>query len=121
MLPEIAPWPAAAAGVLLAFGGLAALAQATPRHHAQVWTMPLTVRLGAGRRIVGAALLFAALTACVMGWGIGAGIAAWLGLLSVAGLSLVYLLPYVPHALRILTVAAPALGVVVAAGALLLQ
>lgn len=120
MLPDLAPWPAAAAGVLLAFGGLASLAQAAPRHHAQVWTDPLTDQSAILRRSAGAALLFAALTACVMGWGVGAGLAAWLGLLSAAGLGLIFLLPYAPRALRVLTFAAPVAGVLTAGVALLL-
>jgi hypothetical protein len=120
MLPELAPWPAAAAGVLLAFGGLAALAQTSPRHHGQVWSDPLTDQSATLRRVMGAALLFAALIACVMGWGVGAGLAAWLGLLSVPGLGLIFLLAYGPRALRLLTFAAPAAGLLTAGVALLL-
>lgn len=118
MLPEIAPWPAFAAGLFLVFGGLAALSQSMPRHHAQVWSGPSSERDRIFWRLCAVALLFVALAACVLGWGIGAGLAAWLGLVTAAGLGLVFLLPYAARILRILIFAAPILGLAIFAVAL---
>jgi hypothetical protein len=118
MLPEIAPWPALAAGGLLAFGGLAALSQAMARHHAQVWGAPPVPGRAAAWRWAGGGLLAAAFVACLLGWGLAAGAVAWFGLLSVTGTALVLVwLPYAPRVLRILAFAVPVLGLATLAGA----
>lgn len=85
------------AGLLLAYNGMVALCLGLERHYKQVWQrVP-----GAGRRQVLRALgwlaLLGSLGASVAAWGWAMGPIAWLGLVSMAGLALVLLLPYWPR------------------------
>ncbi|MFB4394180.1 MULTISPECIES: DUF3325 domain-containing protein [unclassified Pseudomonas] len=86
------------AGLLLAYNGMVALCLGLERHYRQVWQrVP-----GAGWRQVlrglGWLALLASLGASVAAWGWAMGPIAWLGLVSMAGLALVLLLPYWPRA-----------------------
>lgn len=81
--------------MLAAIAGLMALCLAMPRHRRQLqWGSP---RPGAQRRLrgTGAAAIAVSLLFCGLAWGWSIGPVAWLGLLTLAGLSLVFLLPMV--------------------------
>ncbi|RAI59571.1 DUF3325 domain-containing protein [Roseicella frigidaeris] len=87
----------AALGFGLAYAGFLGLCLAMDRHHAEL----LRGRPAAGRRWllrgVGWLLLGLSLLPCLALWGVGIGIVAWLGLLTVAAYSLVHLIPYAPR------------------------
>jgi hypothetical protein len=118
VLPEIAPAPALAAGLLLTFGGLAMLAQGIDRHHREVWDAPLPPGRAPFWRIGGAAVLGAAYGVVVMGFGLSIGLAVQLGLASLALPALAFGLAFAPRRSRPLLLAAPLVGVVIAAIAL---
>lgn len=102
------------AWIALAFGlaGFAALSLAMERHQAQVFGRPLA-RAGTLRwRLAGIALLGLSLAACLMHWRTSVALAAWLGVLTPAGLAVAWLLTYRPRRLPPVAWLALALGAV---------
>lgn len=82
----------------LAHAGLTALALAMARHHRQLRPSAAPPGSNARRawRLAGAIALALALWLCRLAWGSGSGVAAWFGVLGLATLSLILLLPYAP-------------------------
>ncbi len=91
------------------YGGLLGLCLAMNRHHVQV----LHGNPGRPRRLVlrlaGWSLLGVALCLSSQAWGWAIGPVAWFGLLSLAALGLVFLLPYAPRFAAWLIVVGPPL------------
>ncbi len=85
--------------LMLVYAGFVALALAMNRHHRQVWNRAASKRTQILLRAVGTASLASALAACIIhaGWSIG--LVLWFGMLSAAGIVLVLLLAFRPHAI----------------------
>ncbi|MRW82991.1 DUF3325 family protein [Pseudoduganella sp. FT26W] len=109
-----------AAIVLTAFGlcfaGMAAFSLAIDRHHRQVYGDDTPVRKRYLLRVAGTLLLVAAIVPCVLLWGGGAGVVAWIGMLTIGALLPATLLPYWPRRIAPLAVAAGTLGLAGLAG-----
>ncbi len=104
---------AAVAGYALGFAAFTALALAMDRHHEQMLgcrKVPQQQKLAF--RIMGWLLLAASLWASVMGWGWSLGSAMWLGLLTLAAITLILLLGWRPRAARWTGIASPAVGLI---------
>lgn len=84
-------------GLLFAYSGMLALCQGLERHYKQVWGKPCTVWQRRLLRAAGWAGLAASLGLCVVAWGWAMGPVGWFGAISLAGLLLVMLLPYLPR------------------------
>lgn len=81
-------------GLLLAYSGMLGLCLGVERHFKQVWQrVPGTV-LRRSLRLAGWSGLVASFAASVVAWGWAMGPIGWFGLISLAGLALVLLLPY---------------------------
>jgi hypothetical protein len=84
-------------GFGLAYAGFLGLSLAMDRHHAEL----LGSRPAAARRLLlrglGWGLLGLSLLPCLALWGGGIGFVSWLGLLTAAGLGLIFLIPYAPR------------------------
>ncbi|MBH3421919.1 MULTISPECIES: DUF3325 domain-containing protein [Pseudomonas] len=80
--------------VWLAWGGMLGLCLGLERHYKQLWQRPPSPRIKRGLRAMGWVLLTASLAVSVLGWGWAMGPVAWFGLISLAGLSVAFLLPY---------------------------
>ncbi len=91
----------------LAYAGFVALCLAMDRHHGQVFRHRAVPWQRQALRLVGWLLLAASLPACIAGWGWPVGLVAWFGILSAAGLLLVFLLPYAPRVTAALALALP--------------
>lgn len=78
----------------LSYAGMASLALAMDRHHQQWRGRDAPFALRRTLRTAGALFLAMALLPCIDLWGTGAGIVAWLGLLTAGALLLALLLPY---------------------------
>ena len=90
-------------GLALAYSGMAGLGFAMDRHHEQLTSLRVLLRIG------GWLLLIAALVPCVMAWGATVGPVAWLGFLSAGALAVALMLPYRPRgAAWLAAIAAPA-------------
>lgn len=85
------------AGLLLAYSGMLALCLGLERHYKQVWQRVPATALRRGLRVVGWVLLAASFASSVHAWGWAMGPVGWFGLISLAGLALVLLLPYAPR------------------------
>lgn len=85
------------AGLLLAYSGMLALCMGLERHYKQVWLRVPASTLRRGLRVAGWLLLAASFAASVQAWGWAMGPVGWFGLISLAGLALVLLLPYAPR------------------------
>lgn len=96
--------------LLLSYAGMAGLCLAMDRHHAQVWGRDATAAARWGLRVVGGALLAAAVLPCVGGWGGSVGSVVWLGFLSVGALLVVVGLSYAPRVAARAAVAAGLTG-----------
>lgn len=83
--------------LLLAYTSMLALCQGLERHYKQVWGKPPALGLRRALRLIGWLLLAASLWASAQAWGWSMGPVAWLGLLSLSGLLLAWLLPYTPR------------------------
>lgn len=105
----------AIASLLWAFAGFAALAAAMDRHEEQLGTASLAPAQGHLWQGAGAVLLLVSLMCCLQRWNTSVGIAAWLGLLTLAAVAWGLVLTYVPQRARKLALGAAALGL--AAGA----
>jgi len=92
---------------LLAYSGFTALCLAMNRHHRQLWHRPASPRRALVLRLVGAALLGGSLLASTAGDGVARGVVAWFGILPLAALALVGVLPFSPRMAGLLAVLAP--------------
>jgi hypothetical protein len=100
----------------LCFAGMAALALAIDRHHKQVFGGDTPVRRRYLLRIAGALLLALAIVPCVLLWGAGAGLVAWIGMLTEGALLSAVMLPYWPARIAPLAATAGVLGLAGIAG-----
>ncbi|TDS78766.1 DUF3325 family protein [Comamonas sp. JUb58] len=105
----------AIASLLWAFAGFAALAAAMDRHEEQLGTAAFAATQRHGWQAGGSVLLLLSLLACLQRWNASVGIAAWLGLLTLAAMAWGLVLTYAPERARRLALAAAALGAVAAA------
>jgi Protein of unknown function (DUF3325) len=92
---------------LLVYAGLAALCLAMDRHHRQIWQRTPGSRTRMALRVLGVCLLVGSLLASVHAAGGPLGVVAWFGILTLAGVLLVLLLPYAPRMAGVLAVIAP--------------
>ena len=99
-------------GVLFAYADMLGLCQGLERHYKQVWNRACPRVLRIGLRSAGWLALLASLVLCAQAWGWAMGPVAWFGVLSLAGLLLVMLLPYWPRMAMGLVAAVPVWGLV---------
>ncbi|MYM71945.1 DUF3325 family protein [Duganella sp. FT134W] len=100
----------------LCFAGMVALSLAIDRHHKQVYGADAPPRKRYLLRVGGTLLLALAIAPCLLLWGSGAGLVAWVGMLTVGALLAAGLLPYWPARVAPLAAVAGALGLVGLAG-----
>jgi hypothetical protein len=81
----------------LAYAGMLALCFGLERHYKHVWRQLPSPRRRRALRIGGWLALAASLLVSATAWGWAMGPVGWLGLISLAGLGLVFLLPYWPR------------------------
>lgn len=93
----------------LTYTAMTALCLAMSRHYRQVWSRPPKAGLSAGLRLGGGTGLLLALAACIEGKGWAIGSMIWFGDVSVAGLALVFMLPYAPRVATGLALVGPML------------
>lgn len=105
----------AIASLLWAFAGFAALAAAMDRHDEPLGTAALAATQRHGWQAGGSALLLLSLMACLQRWNASVGIAAWLGLLTLAAMAWGLVLTYAPERASRLALAAAASGLLAAA------
>jgi hypothetical protein len=103
----------------LCFAGMAALSLAIDRHHRQLYGADAPPRKRYLLRTGGTLQLALATMPCVLLWGPGAGLVAWVGMLTVGALLAAGLLPYWPARFAPLAAIAGALGLVGIAGLVL--
>ncbi|HKS13121.1 MAG TPA: DUF3325 domain-containing protein [Pseudomonas sp.] len=84
-------------GLLFAYSGMLALCQGLERHYKQVWGKPCAVWQRRVLRALGWVGLGVSFVLCVQAWGWAMGPVGWFGVMSLSGLVLVMLLPYVPR------------------------
>ncbi|MCQ2999465.1 DUF3325 domain-containing protein [Pseudomonas syringae] len=82
------------AGLMLAYSGMLGLCLGLERHFKQIWQRPPSVLFCRLLRVAGWSALAASFATCVFAWGWAMGPVGWFGLISLAGLALVLLLPY---------------------------
>ncbi len=92
---------------LLMYAGLTALSLAMDRHHRQVWLRAPDSKTVLVLRVTGICLLAISLLASVRAAGQALGLVAWFGVLPLAGVLLVLLLPYAPRTAGVLALIAP--------------
>ena len=80
--------------LLLACAGMVGLCLGLERHYQQLMRGLPSPMLRRGLRVLGWGRLAASLAVSVLGWGWAMGPVAWFGLMSLAGLGVVFLLPY---------------------------
>lgn len=85
---------AIATGLLLAYSGMLGLCLGIERHYKQVWQRLPAPPLCRALRLAGWLALAVSFVASVAAWGWAMGPIGWFGLISLAGLALVLLLPY---------------------------
>lgn len=95
---------------LLALPALVALSLAMEQNHEKVCAMPVARSAQWLWRAVGAALLLLSLALCLQTWGASVAIAAWLGVLTMAALSVVLLLTYAAAHLRAVAIGSLLVG-----------
>lgn len=99
-------------GLLLAYCGMLGLCLGLERHYKQVWQRLPARGLRLGLRTLGWLALAASFAASVAAWGWAMGPIGWCGLVSLAGLALVLVLPYHPRLATCLALLGwPVLGV----------
>lgn len=89
--------------LLLSLAGFVALALAMERHHRQVWQRAPSRKLCLLLRCAGVIGLGAALTTCAAHAGGATGTVIWLGLMTVAALTVALVLAYRPRWLALVT------------------
>jgi hypothetical protein len=100
-------------GLCLAYCAMVALCLGLERHYKQVWGRPPSPLLRRVLRATGWLALAASFAASVVAWGWAMGAIGGLGLVSLAGLALVLVLPYHPRLAVSLAVAGwPVLAVI---------
>jgi len=87
---------------LLLFMGFVAIAAAMERHQDELGTQGLSAAQLRGWRAGGWLLLALALVLCLQRWSTSIALAAWTGLLPLAGLTLGLLFTYAPKVIRAL-------------------
>jgi hypothetical protein len=92
---------------LLAYSGLTALCLAMNRHHRQLWHRPASLQRALVFRLIGIGLLAGSLLASTAAAGVSRGMVAWFGVLPLATLGLIGLLPLSPRAAGVLALLAP--------------
>jgi hypothetical protein len=85
------------ASLLLAFSGMLGLCLGLERHFKQIWQRAPSPGLRRTLRTAGWLALAASFATSVLAWGWAMGPVGWFGLMSLAGISLVLLLPYAAH------------------------
>lgn len=98
-------------GSLFAYAGMLGLCQGLERHYKQVWQRPCPRSLRLALRGLGWAGLVVSLLLCAQAWGWAMGPVAWFGVISLAAVVLVMLLPYWPRVAVWLVAAVPLWGV----------
>jgi len=83
--------------LLLAYVGMSALCMGLERSFRQVFKRIPSALSCRCLRALGWLLLVASLAFSVRMWGVAAGIVGWVGVMSVAGVALIMLLPYAPR------------------------
>jgi len=91
----------------LAYSGLTALCFAMNRHHRQLWHRPASRSRALLFRATGVGLLAGSMLACTLASGAARGLVAWFGIVPVAAVVLIALLPYSPRTAGILALLAP--------------
>jgi Protein of unknown function (DUF3325) len=92
---------------LLAYSGLTALCLAMNRHHRQVWHRPANTQRALALRLIGVGLLAGSLLASTAAAGMARGLVGWFGVLPLAALGLIGLLPFSPRTAGLLALVAP--------------
>jgi len=85
---------------LLLFMGFVAIAAAMERHQDELGTQDLSAAHVRGWRLAGWLLLALALMLCLQRWQTSIALAAWTGLLPLAGLALGLLFTYAPNVIQ---------------------
>lgn len=98
-------------GAVLAYAGMLGLCQGLERHFKPVWGRTCPPALRRSLRGMGWLGLLLSLLLCVQAWGWAMGPVAWFGVMSLAGLLLVLLLPYWPRVAAGLVGLVPVWGV----------
>ncbi|MBV4537000.1 MULTISPECIES: DUF3325 domain-containing protein [Pseudomonas] len=96
--------------VLFAYAGMLGLCQGLERHFKQVWNRPCPRSLRLALRAAGWLGLAISLLLCAQAWGWAMGPVAWFGVISLAAMVLVILLPYWPKLAVGLVAAVPVWG-----------
>ncbi|MFJ2982016.1 MULTISPECIES: DUF3325 domain-containing protein [unclassified Pseudomonas] len=99
-----------AGGVLFAYAGMLGLCQGLERHYKHVWNRACPASWRRVLRGAGWLALALSLLLCAQAWGWAMGPVAWFGVMSLAGLVLVLLLPYWPKVAVGLVLMLPAWG-----------
>ncbi|MNF35963.1 hypothetical protein D3C76_233110 [compost metagenome] len=100
------------AAFLLAYSGMLGLCLGLERHFKQLWQRQPSFLLIRVLRAAGWLGLVASLVVCGQVWGWAMGAVACLGLISLAGLALVFLLPYTARlSLLVAALGWPVLGI----------
>jgi len=99
-----------AGGVLFAYAGMLGLCQGLERHYKHVWNRACPPSWRRVLRGAGWLALALSLLLCAQAWGWAMGPVAWFGVMSLAGLVLVLLLPYWPKVAVGLVLMLPAWG-----------
>ncbi|MGG5290045.1 DUF3325 domain-containing protein [Pseudomonas shirazensis] len=97
--------------LLFAYAGMLGLCQGLERHYKQVWQRSPSPALRLILRALGWLGLLLSLLLCAQAWGWAMGAVAWFGVISLAAVLLVMLLPYWPRFALALVAAIPAWGV----------
>lgn len=97
--------------VLFAYAGMLGLCQGLERHYKQVWQRSPSPALRLSLRALGWLGLLLSLLLCAQAWGWSMGAVAWFGVISLAAMVLVMLLPYWPRFAVALVAAVPAWGI----------
>ncbi len=97
----------------LAYAGFTAVCLAMDRHCGHVFRRPPARRTATMLRISGYALLALAAVPCPRALDGSTGFVMWLGVLSVASLALIFLLPYAPRLAAALAVITPLLALAI--------
>jgi hypothetical protein len=98
------------ASFALCYAGLSGLCLAMNRHHQQVLRRPASAAWTRGLRAAGWGALALSVLCAGAGWGASVGMVVWFGILSVAALAIVVLLPYAPRGVFRGGVSAAAVG-----------
>lgn len=105
---------AALAAVTLAYAGMTGLSLAMPRHYEQVTgrrVLPPSRRYTF--RILGWLLLILAAVSCIQAWGAAVGTVIWFGFLTVGGLLIILLLPWLPRLATLIAAGTALVGMLI--------